>query len=588
MKTFRKIFLIFLAIFIVFSVNVFADDEVQDLFDDEASQAELLDDPLAYEANYGIQTLAVGTGTQENVSDIISRFDDGSAVIGIDVSEYNGDIDWATVANSGVKFAIIRCAYRGVLSGTLYEDAKFRQNIEGAINNGIYVGVYYASQSISEQEAIDEANYTINLISGYDVKFFVSYDFETFYSNQTSYRAYGQSLEQVNKNASAFLNRIREAGYTASLYSNVDCIKNRFDMNMLSSFDVWVANWRVSKPSYSRYNMWQYTDNGVVPGIQGAVDVDIDYTYYFIHNNIDITPYMFNSDFYAARYQDVRKAFGYDAKKLKEHYLNNGIKEGRAGSPIFDPEYYRDRYSDVRNAYGNNFTEIYNHFVTFGAKEGRQGSKFLDTNYYLKYNGDVKRALYSSATKAIEHFYNNGIKEERLASPEFVISNYKVTVDGFYRNHLGNNNFKYMALASGGEPVDMSNVDIRPYMFDANYYYNKYEDIRRVVGSDPNALRKHFEEYGKAEGRSPSPIFDAHYYLEAYPDLKKAFGDNYAAAYEHFINNGAAEGRGGSAEFQVEKYLANYQDVRDEYGKYFTRAIEHYVLLGKNEGRVGN
>ena len=135
MKTFRKIFLIFLAIFIVFSVNVFADDEVQDLFDDEASQAELLDDPLAYEANYGIQTLAVGTGTQENVSDIISRFDDGSAVIGIDVSEYNGDIDWATVANSGVKFAIIRCAYRGVLSGTLYAIGGDLQKI----GEGIYL-----------------------------------------------------------------------------------------------------------------------------------------------------------------------------------------------------------------------------------------------------------------------------------------------------------------------------------------------------------------------------------------------------------------------------------------------------------------
>ena len=141
MNNLKRIFYIFLAILFLLSINVFADFDYSQYTPEELK---IIDDPL-YEKSIQPQTIAVGTaGREETLDSVASKFENESSVIGIDVSEYNEDIDWKVVKDSGVKFAIIRCAYRGVLTGILYEDECFKKNIEGALNNGIYVGVYYA------------------------------------------------------------------------------------------------------------------------------------------------------------------------------------------------------------------------------------------------------------------------------------------------------------------------------------------------------------------------------------------------------------------------------------------------------------
>ena len=103
-------------------------------------------------------------------------------------------------------------------------------------------------------------------------------------------------------------------------------------------------------------------------------------------------------------------------------------------------------------------------------------------------------------------------------------------------------------------------------IFDPAYYKAANPDVVRVYGSSASALRSHYNDHGKAEGRRPSAVFDPAWYLGVYPDLKAAFGNDYAAALNHFLTCGIPEGRQGSAQFSVEIYKANYADLRAAFG----------------------
>ena len=220
------------------------------------------------------------SGTDEDISTLISRFSNGNTtVVGIDVSSWQGDIDWKKVADSGVKFAIIRCGYRGTSTGVLCQDSKFKKNIEGAINNGIFVGVYFYSTAINESEALQEAATVVSLVNGYSLKYPISYDFENFEvgGNRTD----NLSKDQYNKNAKVFLDYVASKGYKGSLYGSSNYLSNNWNMSSFSNYDTWVAHYYVSNPTYAgKYQLWQYTDRGIVPGISEKVDVDIDYTYF--------------------------------------------------------------------------------------------------------------------------------------------------------------------------------------------------------------------------------------------------------------------------------------------------------------------
>ena len=202
---------------------------------------------------------------------------------GIDVSKYQGDINWTKVKSSGIDFAIIRAGYRGYgTSGTLVTDSKFRENIQGAIRNNIDVGVYFFSQAITENEAIEEANYVLNLVKDYKITYPIVIDTEDV-SNATG-RADNLSKGQRTKIAETFCESIKNSGYKPMIYANKWWLKEQLDMNVLEKYDVWIAHYTgaikdnpFAKPSdYDRkYSIWQYTDKGKIDGITGYVDLDI-------------------------------------------------------------------------------------------------------------------------------------------------------------------------------------------------------------------------------------------------------------------------------------------------------------------------
>ena len=190
---------------------------------------------------------------------------------GIDVSKFQGSIDWNAVKADGITFAIIRCGYRGYGSGALVEDSTYRRNIQGAINAGLKVGVYFYSQAINEQEAVEEASMVLSLVSGYSLPLGVYYDTESVSGG----RANALSAAERTACAVAFCETIRGAGYRAGVYSYASWFYNALNFANISKYNIWIAQYR-DKLSFSyKYNIWQYTGSGRVNGISKPVDMNI-------------------------------------------------------------------------------------------------------------------------------------------------------------------------------------------------------------------------------------------------------------------------------------------------------------------------
>ena len=207
------------------------------------------------------------------------RLNNGSGVMGIDVSSHNGSIDWTAVANSGVDYVIIRCGYRGYGSGALVEDSKFRYNINGALNAGLKVGVYFFSQALDEIEAVEEASMVLNLISGYNITFPVFLDVEYSNSNHDG-RADGLDVATRTAVCKAFCQTITNAGYKAGVYANKSWLENYIDAGALSGYKIWLAQY-AKEPTYKgKYDMWQYSCTGSISGIKGNVDLNMSYMGY--------------------------------------------------------------------------------------------------------------------------------------------------------------------------------------------------------------------------------------------------------------------------------------------------------------------
>ncbi len=200
----------------------------------------------------------------------------GNQSLGIDVSKWQGSIDWTAVANSGVKFAIIRCAYRGASTGVIVEDPYFRQNIQGASANGIKIGVYFFTQAINEYEAVEEASTAIGLVSGYNLTYPIFIDTES----ASNGRANGLDVATRTAVVKAFCETVRNAGYKPGIYASKSWYNSKLDMSQLSTYNIWVAQYSTSCTYGGRYDIWQYTSSGSIPGINGNVDLNIGYTNY--------------------------------------------------------------------------------------------------------------------------------------------------------------------------------------------------------------------------------------------------------------------------------------------------------------------
>lgn len=202
------------------------------------------------------------------------QFASGNARLGIDVSKWNKTIDWDEVKEAGIEFAIIRCGYRGASSGALVLDPMYEQNIRGAIEAEIPVGVYFFTQAVDEVEAVEEASMVISLIEEYDVDYPVFLDSE---SAGGTGRADGLEAEERTRIHKAFLETIAAAGYETGIYGSRNWLKDQVEMKELSAYKTWLAEY-AEIPSYDEYyNMWQYTSKGVVDGIDTPVDLNLCY-----------------------------------------------------------------------------------------------------------------------------------------------------------------------------------------------------------------------------------------------------------------------------------------------------------------------
>ncbi len=199
----------------------------------------------------------------------------GSGTMGIDVSKWNGNIDWTAVKNAGVNYVIIRCGYRGSSQGALIQDSKFEQNIKGANKAGIKVGVYFFTQAIDKNEAVEEASMVLECIKNYNISYPIFLDVEP-----SGGRADKLSKSERTEICKAFCETIKNYGYTAGIYANKTWLETKLDMSQLNSYKVWLAQY-ASEPTYQgRYDMWQYKDSGKINGISGDVDLNMSYLGY--------------------------------------------------------------------------------------------------------------------------------------------------------------------------------------------------------------------------------------------------------------------------------------------------------------------
>ena len=192
---------------------------------------------------------------------------------GIDVSKFQGKIDWRKVANDGVDFAYIRLGYRGYGSGKIVIDDTYEYNIENCNAAGIDTGVYFFTEAISEREAIEEADYVLENIRGYNVDLPIVIDVEESASSDS--RTKNLTQEERTDIVLAFCNRIKEAGHEVMIYGNLKSMMIMMDVERLEGYDKWFAYYKYPLRFPYKMRMWQYTSSGKVDGIKGGVDMNI-------------------------------------------------------------------------------------------------------------------------------------------------------------------------------------------------------------------------------------------------------------------------------------------------------------------------
>ena len=377
-----KIYIIFFVLFLIFSFqSVEAVGEIISYEDITTTMPEVLigsdlEDPeIANKTTQEymssiITPLGAVYGMEISNEYLIEKYESETTAIGIDVSKWQGEIDWAKVKESGIKYVMIRYGYRGYgSSGTLVEDTYFKKNIEGALENDLLVGVYFFSAAINKAEAIQEAEAVLKACKGYDIKLPIVYDFEYFGENFDSqsgnpYRTNGLTNKQINENAQAFLGYIRKnSNFKTMLYGSSYYLKNIWDIEKFEKDNsIWLAHYpaeiKSNKSTYTgNYQMWQCTDAGKVPGINGFVDMNFDYTYYPFYNNktifldVESDSWYYNPVKYCKDngiilgYGETREFFRPDEKITRGMFVT--ILYRMAGSPTINEEQVKN-FPDVK------------------------------------------------------------------------------------------------------------------------------------------------------------------------------------------------------------------------------------------------
>ena len=195
---------------------------------------------------------------------------------GVDVSEYQEDVDWDQVKAAGFDFAFIRIGYRGYSVGQIKPDDLAREHLAGAKAAGLDVGVYFYAQAISPEEAAEEARWCLDFLAGENLDLPVVYDWEWVSRDS---RTGSMDRETLTECAKTFCQIIEQNGHQAMIYFNSHVARDLLDLEELAEYPFWLAQYKNQMDFPHRVDLWQYTETGSVPGIQGDVDIDLMFIY---------------------------------------------------------------------------------------------------------------------------------------------------------------------------------------------------------------------------------------------------------------------------------------------------------------------
>ena len=191
---------------------------------------------------------------------------------GVDVSEFQVDVDWPVVKEAGIDFAIVRTGYRGTTEGRLNPDVSFLQHLEGARAAGLEVGVYFFSQAITVEEAREEAAFVLRQLEDRKLDLPVVFDWEYVGPDARTAHIDSRTLTDC---AIAFCETIRDGGYEPMVYFNLDLSSRLFILEELQDYGFWLAMYELPMDFPWKIDLWQYTESGTVPGIDSPVDLNL-------------------------------------------------------------------------------------------------------------------------------------------------------------------------------------------------------------------------------------------------------------------------------------------------------------------------
>lgn len=242
---------------------------------------------------------------------------------GIDVSKWQGDINWLKVKNDGVQFAILRAGYSTTI------DSKFIQNIEGCIKNNIPVGVYWFSYAYDNSTLKKEYEKCIEVLKPYKnkIKYPVFFDFEYDSLNYAKKKGVTINKNIVSNFTKTFLNQVEKEGYKVGVYTNLDFSKNYFNDDILNKYDVWIAQYNNTCSYKGKYTLWQYSEKGKVNGVNGNVDMNYCYKNYIsnVNESLKLIQQAINTSYQAGLVVDGIWGVKTESQ-IKIHYLKRTMK----------------------------------------------------------------------------------------------------------------------------------------------------------------------------------------------------------------------------------------------------------------------
>ncbi len=196
-----------------------------------------------------------------------------TSMLGIDVSSHQGEVDWQQVAEDGVEFVMLRLGYRGYGTGSVNLDSRFEENVVGAVKAGLHVGVYFFSQAVNVEEALEEADFVLAELKPFNIDLPVAFDWETIGTSKA--RTDDVTGEELTKLAEAFCSEIEQAGYESMIYFYLDLGYKQYDLSALTDYQFWLCEYARKPSFYYTFSMWQYSKTGTFPGISGQVDLNL-------------------------------------------------------------------------------------------------------------------------------------------------------------------------------------------------------------------------------------------------------------------------------------------------------------------------